>query len=600
MAGDTPHITKVLWIFMENVSYGTATNQIPGNPKAAYIDHTLLSQCGSTSNYHAISHPSYPNYLAATSGSTQGVSSDTLGLFSGPSIFAQVDPSWRSYEEFMPKVCDHVGQTGTSTTHQYYVGRHNPAASYSSLPVGAPTAGDCPTNDVALGTATSGALQHDVASGSLPAFSVVTPGLCDDMHVFPAGDSGCPTPVKAGDSWLAQWIPILTSGPDYTSGNLMIDVTWDEGAGGAMSANCVTSNTPDCIIPDIVISPYTTPVVAPGDYSHYSLLRTTESILGLPLLGHAADATTNDMCAPFGLCPAQGTAPTASFTASCSAQDCGFDGSGSTAPGSTISSYAWSFGDNSTGTGESADHSYALGGTYPVTLTVTNAEGLTGSVTQHIDVVGNGPGGISVVGSAGTTAKTATESVSVPGTVTAGDAMLLFGSAVATSPLTGPAGWTLVGTQPNPVMTTSVWSRVATAADPGQSVTVRLPAAAKGSLQLVAYAGTDPTAPVATVSSSTGHTPASSATTSTVNLSAAGDWVVSAWAAKSSAVTGWTAPSGTTVRNAVFGTGGGQISSLVVDGGGPAGPGMAGGVTARSDQQFGAWTTWTIALAPAG
>ena len=38
MAGARPHITKVLWIFMENTSYGTGAKQIPGDPSAAYID----------------------------------------------------------------------------------------------------------------------------------------------------------------------------------------------------------------------------------------------------------------------------------------------------------------------------------------------------------------------------------------------------------------------------------------------------------------------------------------------------------------------------------------------------------------------------------
>src|ERR1035438_9627123 len=109
LAGSTPHVTKVLWIFMENQSYGTGANQIPGNPSAPYIHNTLIGHCGSTSDYHSASHPSYPNYLAATSGSTQGVSSDHLGYFGVPSIFSQVDPSWRSYQAFNNAVIGHCG-----------------------------------------------------------------------------------------------------------------------------------------------------------------------------------------------------------------------------------------------------------------------------------------------------------------------------------------------------------------------------------------------------------------------------------------------------------------------------------------------------------
>jgi PKD repeat protein len=598
MAGATPHITKVLWIFMENRSYGTAANEIPGDPSASYIDGSLLSQCGSTSDYHGASHPSYPNYLAATSGSTQGSVSDHLGFFTGPSIFSQVDPSWRSYEEFMPAGCDHIAMTGSATTG-YYVGRHNPADSYSSLPVGAPTAGDCPKLDEPLGTATSGALEQDVAGGTLPEFSFVTPGLCDDMHNFPAGVSGCANVVKGGDTWLAKWIPIITSGPDYTSGHLLIDIAWDEGGGGTDGTDCTTASTSDCIVPNIVISPYTTHVVSGTDFSHYSLLKTTEDLLGLPLLGHAADASTNDMCAPFGLCPSGLPAPTASFTSSCTGLSCTFDGSGSSAPGSTITGYAWSFGDGGSGTGQTASHAYAAGGTYPVTLTVTNAQGLTGSATQQVTAGTGTAGPISFVASAGTAGNAATEKVTVPSTVTTGDGMLLVATGVATSALTGPAGWSLVGTESNSVMTTSVWSQVAAAGAAGQPVTVGFPGTVKGTVQLLAYAGTSTTAPVATFAAAAAHTTETSAATPAVTVPASGDWLVSYWTVKSSDVTSWTAPAGTVTRSTAFGTGGGQISSLAADGGGPATAGPGGGLKATAGQSFSADTAWSIVLAPA-
>ena len=79
-------------------------------------------------------------------------------------------------------------------------------------------------------------------------------------------------------------------------------------------------------------------------------------------------------------------APTATFTPTCAGQSCSFNGAGSTAPGSAITSYAWDFGDGNTATGATATDVYANPGTYTVTLTVTNTQGLTGSSTQQVSV----------------------------------------------------------------------------------------------------------------------------------------------------------------------------------------------------------------------
>jgi PKD repeat protein len=52
-----------------------------------------------------------------------------------------------------------------------------------------------------------------------------------------------------------------------------------------------------------------------------------------------------------------------------------FDGSGSTAVTGTIVSYAWDFGDGTTGTGATTTHTYSAPGTYFATLTVTDSNG---------------------------------------------------------------------------------------------------------------------------------------------------------------------------------------------------------------------------------
>ncbi|WP_243180564.1 PKD domain-containing protein [Arthrobacter humicola] len=76
--------------------------------------------------------------------------------------------------------------------------------------------------------------------------------------------------------------------------------------------------------------------------------------------------------------------PTASFSSSCSNLTCAFDASASTDPDGTIASYAWDFGDGTSGTGPSPSHPYATPSSYNVTLTVTDNGGATGAATQTV------------------------------------------------------------------------------------------------------------------------------------------------------------------------------------------------------------------------
>ena len=73
----TPSFAHIVVVVEENHSF----SEIVGNPQAPYIN-SLASAGVLLTNYHAISHPSEPNYFALYAGSTFGVQDD--GNYSEP------------------------------------------------------------------------------------------------------------------------------------------------------------------------------------------------------------------------------------------------------------------------------------------------------------------------------------------------------------------------------------------------------------------------------------------------------------------------------------------------------------------------------------
>ena len=91
--------------------------------------------------------------------------------------------------------------------------------------------------------------------------------------------------------------------------------------------------------------------------------------------------------------------PEASFTASPSSGGTpltvAFNAAASSDPNRTISTYVWTYGDGSTGSGASVIHTYAMEGTYTATLTVTDNEGFSDTMSMLIVVIDGGQGGCS-------------------------------------------------------------------------------------------------------------------------------------------------------------------------------------------------------------
>lgn len=254
-ASRTSHIVVVV---MENESY----NSVIGNAEAPYLN-ALIRHAGLARRYYAIRHPSLPNYLAITGGSTFGVHSDCSDCHvAGRNIVDQLEGagiSWKAYMEDMPTPC-YRGFWGPG--HRY-AKKHDPFAYYDDVM-------DDPARcrKVVPGSQ----LSVDLRRGALPTFAWVSPNQCNDMH-----DCG----VAAGDRFLRRFVPPVRRelGPHG-----FLAIVWDEGGNDRCCRLAAGGNIPAFFVgPDVRSGDaWSRPV------DHYSLLRTIDDALGLLPLGAAS------------------------------------------------------------------------------------------------------------------------------------------------------------------------------------------------------------------------------------------------------------------------------------------------------------------------
>ncbi|MEO8931334.1 MAG: PKD domain-containing protein [Lacisediminihabitans sp.] len=340
----TPDHTVV--VVMENHS----SSQVIGNASAPYINSLATGGALMTQSF-AVAHPSQPNYLALFSGSTNGVTDDGCPFsFTTTNLADQLAAAGKSfigYSESMPS----VGYTGCSSGN--YARKHNPWVNWPSVPAAANQPFTAFPTDYS----------------TLPAVSFVIPNLQNDMHdgTIAQADTWLQNNLGAYASWAVQH-------------NSLLLLTWDEDDNNAGNQ-----------IPTILVGER----VHTGSYAetinHYDVLRTIQDAYGLPSndLSAAARPITD-------IWGSANVPPTAAFTSAVNNLDATFNASTSSDPDGTVSSYAWDFGDGTSGSGVTTSHSYAVAGSYTVSLVVTDNHGAVSTATTH-SVTATAPGSASVL-----------------------------------------------------------------------------------------------------------------------------------------------------------------------------------------------------------
>lgn len=255
-------------IVLENRELG----EVIGDRSMPYTNR-LAKQSVLASDYHAIAHPSLPNYIALLAGDPLGIESDcTECQARGTTLIDQLESahmSWRAYMEDMPKPCYPGGSAGG------YAKKHDPFMYFSQIASSPARCGKV----VPLTT-----LAGDLRGGTLPAFAWISPNLCDDGH-------DCANATV--DRFLAHLTPYLlrSLGPRG-----VLAVVWDEGATGSGCCRLAAGGRVGLILAGPLLRPGYR-LTSPAD--HYSLLALIEDAFRLPRLRGAACTCTPSLGVAF-------------------------------------------------------------------------------------------------------------------------------------------------------------------------------------------------------------------------------------------------------------------------------------------------------------
>jgi hypothetical protein len=320
-----PRYDHIVVIVEENKGYATVLDR-------GYAPNIarLARDYGSATQMFAEVHPSEPNYVALVGGDTFGIHDDDAWycvphstqpacngseapdfvphLIPGPNLASQLRErglSWRAYLEDLPapgSLAIVSDETATAPA-ALYAAKHTGFTNFESVH------GDADLNRELVGF---DPLAADLRSGAFPAFALIVPNQCDEMHGIdsPKAPPGCGKTdaelVHRGDDVLGRLVDEISGSPFWNDphSNAAIIVTWDEDGKADRVPNapvscCVVDaqNPGGGHIPTIVITNHGPRGITDNTpYDHYSILRTVEDALRLNgHLRHAGDDAVHPM-----------------------------------------------------------------------------------------------------------------------------------------------------------------------------------------------------------------------------------------------------------------------------------------------------------------
>src|SRR5215469_15465809 len=303
---DLKNFQHVFVIMMENTGY----DSLIGNPNAPWINQAI-QQYGVATTYYGVTHPSQPNYLAATSGSTNGVTSDNDTTINAANIVDQLESAGKTWKAYMQSLSLCNGNLlAHACGNQLYERKHDPFVSYQ----------DVQSNPARMANIVDfSQFATDLANGTVPDYSWISPDQCHDMHgraatpSDPCDFSQVQSLIATGDSFLSSTVSAITSSRAWT-GNSVIFITWDEsdftGSGfqgfGDDSGCCDSPGGQGGghVVTLVISHSNHSPATSDVAFNHYAMLATIEGGWNLGCLAFTCDTANvqpiSDLVGPKG------------------------------------------------------------------------------------------------------------------------------------------------------------------------------------------------------------------------------------------------------------------------------------------------------------